>query len=253
MPTSEPRRVLAVDTSTASLGLAVSDREELLAELTLCDGRKHTGRLLSEIERLLDHAGLGLHDIDGFAATVGPGSFTGVRTGLVTVRTLAWTLGRPLCGRNTLEVLAGNLVGRSGLAAPILDARKKEVYLAVYRIEGATFESVVPPAVLPPDAAAARLRAVPRVEDEPIWVLGDGAVTYPEAFAADALPGMRRAEPLCDVPRAGVLAQMAYAELGARGWEADPQAAAPVYVRPSEAELGAARAAGTAAENGGKP
>jgi tRNA threonylcarbamoyladenosine biosynthesis protein TsaB len=236
------KRLLAVDTATLVASLALCEEGVAVAELSVRTRVSHSESLLADVDALLRRTGWTLADLDGFACATGPGSFTGVRIGLTTLRTLAWTLGRPLAGRGSLEVLAGNAAGRPGLVATALDARKGEVYLAVWRTAapGAPVP-VLGPDVLAPERALACLAELPRADGEPLWLLGDGVARYPETFRAGALPGLTTAPPADHRPRAAILGALVHEELTARGWQADPKQVVPLYVRPSEAELGAAR------------
>lgn len=108
------RRILAVDTTTFVASIALCEEAVPVAELTVRTRVTHSESLLADVHHLLGRVGWELGDMDGFAVAVGPGSFTGVRIGVTTCRTLAWTLGRPLVGVSSLAVLARNGVGRPG-------------------------------------------------------------------------------------------------------------------------------------------
>lgn len=236
--TPRAKRLLAADTTTFVASLALCEGGEAVAELTVRTRVTHSESLLADVDGLLRRVGWALGDLDGFAVAIGPGSFTGVRIGLTTLRTLAWTLGRPLVGRGSLEVLAGNAAGWPGLVATVLDARKGEVYLAVWRTPGpGAPQPVLAPDVLAPAAALERLRRLAEGEGAPLWLLGDGVTRYPDVLHDGALPGLRTAPPADHRPRAAVLGALGHAALDACGWLADPKAVAPLYVRASEAEL----------------
>ena len=231
------RLVLAVDTATLVSSVALAEDGRLVAELSARARVTHSQWVLGDVAALLRRAERSLEDIDGFAATVGPGSFTGVRIGLTTCRTLAWTLGRPLVGLSSLDVLAMNAAGRPGLVATVLDARKKEVYLAVVRLVDGAPVTIIEPNVLAPEAALERLGALDREDAEPLWVLGDGVLLYDALFRDGVLPGLRVGAGPDHHARAAQLALLAHRELEDRGWESDPLLVEPLYIRPSEAEL----------------
>ena len=232
------KRLLAVDTTTLFASLALCEDGAALVELTVRTRVAHSESLLADVDGLLRRVGWTLADLDGFGVAIGPGSFTGVRIGLTTARTLAWTLARPLVGVGSLQVLAAGAPGRPGLVATAIDARKGEVYLAAWRTDGAgPPREVLAPAVLPPADALARLAGAPREAGEPIWLLGDGATRYPDVLRDGALADLRVAPAVDHRPRAANLGAMAHAALAAAGWQADPKAVVPLYVRPSEAEL----------------
>ena len=125
-------RVLGIDSATLVAGMAVVDGERVIVEGFLQTRKTHSERLLPLIDFWLREAELSLSDLDGIAVTLGPGSFTGLRIGLATAKGLALGAGKPLLGIPTLDALALNLTGVPGFICPILDARKSEVYTAVY-------------------------------------------------------------------------------------------------------------------------
>ncbi|NLK51025.1 MAG: tRNA (adenosine(37)-N6)-threonylcarbamoyltransferase complex dimerization subunit type 1 TsaB [Syntrophomonadaceae bacterium] len=124
--------VLGIDSATLVAGMAIMDEQHLVAEGFLQTRKTHSERLLPLIDQWLREAELTLADIGGIAVTVGPGSFTGLRIGLATAKGLAQATGKALVGIPTLDALALNLAGARGLICPILDARKSEVYTALY-------------------------------------------------------------------------------------------------------------------------
>lgn len=241
------KRILALDTTTFVSSLALSEEGAAIAELTVQTRVAQSESLLADVDGLLRRVGWTLGDLDGLAVAVGPGSFTGVRIGVTTARTLAWTLGRPLVGCGSLEVLAQNAAGHPGLVVPVLDARKREVYVAAYRTidpadpadpaDAGAFVAVVAPQVLPPARALSLLAALPRGEGEPLWLLGDGVTRYADVFRDGCLPGLRTAPAADHRPRAACLGALGHAALEACGWRAEPKAVVPRYVRASEAEI----------------
>ena len=131
-------KILAIDTSTASGSIALLEDDRLIAELTTCSQKTHAERLLPSIKGLLEGADARIEEIDCFAVTKGPGSFTGLRIGLSTVKGLAWSLHKPVIGVSTLEALAMNIPYADKPICPILDARKKEVYAGIYKFQDAS-------------------------------------------------------------------------------------------------------------------
>lgn len=125
--------VLGIDTSTRVGGLGLYDSVQgLIGEENLALDQTHSERMLPMLEHLLQAAGVTLEQIDGFAVTVGPGSFTGLRIGVTTAKTLAQVIGVPLIGISTLEVTAYNLLLSDGIICPIFDARNRRVYTAQF-------------------------------------------------------------------------------------------------------------------------
>jgi len=124
-------RVLGIDSATLVAGVAVIEEEKVIAEGFLQTRKTHSERLLPLIAQWLQEAELTLKEIDGIAVTSGPGSFTGLRIGAATAKGLAQAAGKPLVGVPTLDALALNAAGVR-LICPILNARKGEVYTALY-------------------------------------------------------------------------------------------------------------------------
>jgi tRNA threonylcarbamoyladenosine biosynthesis protein TsaB len=222
-------KVLAVDTSSRCGAIGIFDDGEALAELSLVSNENHSCRLLPGIEWLLRSLHLALADMDGFGVVTGPGSFTGLRVGLATVKGFAWSLGKPVVGLSSLEVLARGVPEGSCSVAPMLDARKERVYGAVFRFRGSTPEVLRPPADI---EAAALIRDV-RGE---ILCLGDGARKYEKEIRAAGGDRVRFLPRAFDLPRGIVLARMAHESLQ-RGEALPVGEMEPCYLRLSEAEV----------------
>ena len=126
-------KILAVDTSGPVCGVAVADDQHILSEMTVLNKRTHSTNLMPMIEETLQSAGLELADMDRIAVVIGPGSFTGIRIGVSTVKGLAHGAGKPCVAVDALEALALSAGGFDGLVCPIQDARAGQVYGAVFR------------------------------------------------------------------------------------------------------------------------
>ena len=126
-------KILAVDTATRSCSAAVIDGEALLAETTNTSNQTHSRHLLDTIDAVIEQAGLEITELDGFAVSNGPGSFTGLRIGIASIKGLAFSLGKPVVGVSSLDALAWQCAQSAYLICPLLDARKKEVYACRYR------------------------------------------------------------------------------------------------------------------------
>jgi len=214
-------RVLAVETSTLSGGAALLD-ERVVGEYMLDVRVTHSERLMTAIDQLLGDAGWTVRDLEGIAVTVGPGSFTGLRVGLSTVKGLALALAIPVAAVPTLDAMAAMLPYAALPVCPVLDARKREVYASLYRWDGLGMRRQWDYLAISPDDLARRL-------DEPVIVVGDGA------HAIDS-PWARRVEPPRRGPAPAVVGALGRTRLAL----GDTVAAAdlvPIYLRPSEAEL----------------
>lgn len=163
--------LLAFDTATAQVSVAVHDGSSVLAEQVSGQAMKHGEHLAPLIASVLASAGAVVADVTGIAVGVGPGPFTGLRVGLVTARTLGMALDVPVHGICTLDVLAAEAVASGAVVgefAVATDARRKEVYLASYSAEGTRISG--PEVIRPAEAASSRP------------VVGEGAVLYPASF-----------------------------------------------------------------------
>jgi tRNA threonylcarbamoyladenosine biosynthesis protein TsaB len=226
-------KLLAVESATLSGGVALLDGDRLLGEITLNIAITHSERLMSAVDRVLADCGLAPADLDGLAVSVGPGSFTGLRVGLATVKALAMALDLPVAAVPTLDALASRLPFADAPVCPILDARKAEVYLSLYRWSGDGMTRVWDYMGLPPEAAAARLEA-------PVILLGDG-IEACRPWLDRLGDGIRIAPAAQRLPSAAAVATLGHAVLAA-GAGVGAEALAPLYLRPSEAELKARRA-----------
>ena len=226
--------VLGIDTSTLVGSVGVIDDSGLLGDYTLNIKRTHSERLMPALSRLLEDVGVTLENIDLISVSLGPGSFTGVRIGVTTAKTLAQALNKPLVGVYSLDVLAHNLANVQGLICPILDARKQEVYTAIYRADGTgKLEKLLDYSAL---GIAELLDKIP-ASQEGVYFLGDGVKVYGQLLK-ESLAGRCHTVPKnLVVPRGSTVAQ-----LGLDKWQAglpktnflDIQ---PFYLRKSEAEL----------------
>ena len=126
--------ILALDSTAVSGSVAVCRDEELLCEFTLNIGNTHSETLLPMVESALKMCGMSVSDVDLFACDEGPGSFTGVRIGAATIKGLAFNSGKPCIGVSTLEALAQNLIGFEGIACPVMNARRGQVYNALFEV-----------------------------------------------------------------------------------------------------------------------
>jgi len=221
--------VLGVETSTMQGGAALVGDDGLCSEYTLNVEATHSERLLPTIDRMLRDAGVSLVELSGIAVSIGPGSFTGLRIGLGTVKGLAYSTGLPVVGVPTLEALAWTVPFARQQVCPVLDARKQEVYAALFRYERGELVRVMEDAALAPEALCARIR-------RPTLFLGDALTEYADLF--QRVLGDRMVVPPSPHrgPRAACVAALGRERL-LRG-ERDPvDALVPRYLRPSEAEL----------------
>jgi tRNA threonylcarbamoyladenosine biosynthesis protein TsaB len=165
-------RVLAVDTSSARGSVVLTENGIALAETRLASSIQHSERLFASVEFIFRFAPFSLPDVDVFAATRGPGSFTGLRIGLAAMEGFAAAYGKPSAGVSTLEALAWKLEIDDELIAPMIDARRGEVYVALYRRSAGRLIEQLPPVCVEPDEW---LGGLPQ---DVIHFCGDGAIRY---------------------------------------------------------------------------
>lgn len=129
-------RALAIDTSTAMAGIAVLDENGLQAEYLLRDMKTHSQKLVPMLDEVLKSLQLNPADIDVYAAVTGPGSFTGLRIGVTTIKSLAYAMNKPTVGIPSLDALANAAAAPEGtIICPIMDARNNQVYTALYKYQ----------------------------------------------------------------------------------------------------------------------
>ena len=225
--------VLGVDSSTDYLAVAVCDGPVVRAESTILAERRHAERIVEVIDRTVSDAGTRLADLELLAVTVGPGSFTGLRIGVSTMKGLAAGAGLPLVGVSTLDAMTRQIDATDGLICPLLDARMDEVYGAVYRYDAGRREIARPATVGPVEMLLDGL-------ERPVLVFGEGAAAYAGRIA-QCCPNYREAPAQLSHPRGSAVAQEALAAVAA-GANADAALVRPVYLRQSQPEEARRRA-----------
>jgi tRNA threonylcarbamoyladenosine biosynthesis protein TsaB len=126
-------KVLGIDTSSLVLSLALVEDNKLLGEYTTNLNKNHSIRLMPAISMLLEELDAAPDELEGIAVAHGPGSYTGVRIGVTTAKTLAWSLDVPIIGISSLEAIAGNALHYTGAVCPLFDARRGQVYTALFK------------------------------------------------------------------------------------------------------------------------
>ena len=220
--------ILSLDTSSAAGSAAIVRDGVVIAERAGDPSRTHGERLPRELMAILEAAGAGLHEVDRFAVSIGPGSFTGLRVGIATIQGLAMARKALVTPVSSFEALAWQVRGTADAIATWIDAHRGEVFATLFDGDGRTIlqpaTSLTPDATL--DAWAASLATRGRVR----WT-GDGALRYQDTIAAT-----RNGDEVENaIPRlAGAIGLIASAEPGRA---VRPHALVPLYVRRSDAEL----------------
>lgn len=223
-------KVLGIETATIMGSIGLIDDDRVISEYSLNIKATHSERLMLAVDKLLKEAGVELKDVDGFAVSIGPGSFTGLRIGLATVKGLAMGCNKPVAAVPTLEALAFNLPYAEYQICPILDARKNEVYTALFKSDrkGGMTRIIQDKAV--------NIHAFLEGLDDDTIFLGD-AVNMHRTTIFEKLKEKTHFAPKTHNMPSGV----SVAELGLlrlkRGMKEDVSKLSPFYIRRSEAEI----------------
>jgi tRNA threonylcarbamoyladenosine biosynthesis protein TsaB len=222
--------ILGIETATQQAGCALGGVEGVIASFHVARGRRHAETLAPAIEFICRQAGVKLSEVSVVAVDVGPGLFTGLRVGVATAKALAMGLRVPMIGLSSLDLLAFSVRQTSRLIVAVIDARRDEVFYALYRSVPGGVQRLEAPQVSSAEELAAELMA----RNEEALLVGDGALRYATAF------GDVRAADVAEVgsahPSAAALVELAHPhalrEEFVQHWELQP-----VYLRKSDAEL----------------
>ena len=227
-------KLLAIETSTMLGGIAVIDNASgLFSEVRLNVKSTHSERLMTEIDHILKQSGVAITDIDVFAVAIGPGSFTGLRIGLSTTKGFSFATGKPIVAVPTLEALAWNLPYCPYPVCTMLDARKKEVYAAVFQWKEEDFTRLMEETSVKIDVL---LENIDRLSQGKVIFTGEGALLYKEriigAMKEEAVfpPHEKMMPSPANVASIGM-------QKALKGEFSEPLSLVPFYIRRSEAEL----------------
>lgn len=221
--------ILALDSTAQCASVALLRGEDTLWQRTVCDGFTHSETLLPMIEKALSETGLSCDGIDIFACSAGPGSFTGVRIGTATVKGLAFGKNKPCVGVSSLEALAENLHAKKGIICAAMDARREQVYCAVFESDGETLTRLCPDRAM----AASELCDELMVYSAPIYLCGDGYNVVDRACA-----GQIEFAPVTEeekLQNAASVARLALREYNKGNYVSDTELS-PTYLRLAQAE-----------------
>jgi tRNA threonylcarbamoyladenosine biosynthesis protein TsaB len=222
--------VLAMDTATPRVSVAIGRDGRVLGDVSLDGGRRHAEQVAPAIEYLCAELGVDLHQLAFVAVGLGPGLFTGLRVGVTTARMMAQSLRVPVVGVPTLDLIAYPLRHASRTVVPVVDARRNEVFFACYQPVPGGVQRFTNYEVSTPDGLAGELAA--RGEDA--LLAGDGALRYESELGR--LDRVELAGPGAALPSATALVELATARY--RREEFSPPADVhPLYLRRSDAEI----------------
>lgn len=223
-------KILAIDTSTMTATCAVLENERVLGEYSLDQDLSHSENLVPIIKEVLDNLNLKIRDIDLFGVAIGPGSFTGLRIGIATMKSFAHVFHKPIVGISTLEGLAFNLTS-SGVIVPMLDARRERVYTGIYKWEGERLKTILEPCIKEIDTFLQELKK----DYDEIMINGNGATLYKEEIL-DILEDRVKLAPIglngCRASSIAELGLLKYEE----GYEDNYYNLVPEYLRETYAQ-----------------
>lgn len=219
---------LAFESSAKAASVALCDGDRLIAQSFQNCGQTHSVTLLPMAQDLLKNSGHTIGEVELFAVAHGPGSFTGIRIGVSTVKGLAWAGEKPAVGVSTLEAMAWNGVafGEGALLCCVMDARRAQVYQALFRVEKGVPVRLCPDRAIGLQELAEELSA----QGQPVFLIGDGAQVTADFLSAAGISAQIAPEPLRWQTAYGVAMAARTAEPGT----ADD--VLPVYLRLSQAE-----------------
>ncbi len=221
-------KVLAIDTSSNVASVALVEDNTLLGEIVLNHKKTHSQAIMPMVDKVLTQCECDISDIDLFAAAKGPGSFTGLRIGIATIKGLAHAVNKPVIGISTLEGLAYNLPYCEHMIVPIMDARRNQVYTGAFLWDGEELREVGEPEAISIE------ECVDTCSDflETVF-LGDGVPVYREYIKEKLGDKAFFAPAPCNMQRASSIARLAVIKAG----EAENyHGLTPFYIRKSQAE-----------------
>lgn len=223
-------KILAVDSSGLTATVAVYSDGVIVAAQSVNNKKTHSQTLLPMINDVMNCSGLKPDDIDAVAIAEGPGSFTGLRIGAATVKGLCLAINKPVIPVSTLAGLAYNLVGAAGVVCPVMDARRKQVYTALY-----SMENDVPDVIISPCAIGIEELVKELGEYGHITFVGDGIPVYKDYIIEHLGSSVHFAKPHLMLQNAASVAVLA-AGMYEKGKFVEADAFEPVYFRLSQAE-----------------
>ena len=221
--------VLSIDSSSKVATVALLNDDTLLGEYVINDKREHSVLLMPMIENLLKDCELTINDIDGFVVSKGPGSFTGLRIGMATIKGLSFGANKPYISLSSLDGLAYSLSYFNGIICPIMDALRENVYTALYKNEDGEFKNIMEPTPMElPD-----LLEMLKEKNEEVIFTGDGLLKHKEYIKVN-FPNAKFASNHVSLTRASSICELGL-NLLKQGIKDDPNSA-PVYLKKPQAE-----------------
>ena len=223
--------LLAIDASGIAGSVAYIKDNRLVGEYYICDKLTHSQTIMPMLEEMKALLNIQLEEIDAVAVTSGPGSFTGLRIGVTAAKALALALNVPIVGVPTLDTMAHAMVYTERLICPIMDARRNQVYTALYKWEADTLKRLTEHMAVDIEEYIIGLKD----REEKIIFLGDGVSVYENKIKEVLGEKAVFAPSFCNLQHASVLAHVA-TKCYEAGQVEDPSLFVPIYLRKSQAE-----------------
>ncbi|MDS0526607.1 tRNA (adenosine(37)-N6)-threonylcarbamoyltransferase complex dimerization subunit type 1 TsaB [Clostridium sp. SHJSY1] len=221
--------VLSLDSSSKVATVALLNDESLIGEYTLNDKKEHSVLLIPLIENILNESNLTVDDIDGFVVSKGPGSFTGLRIGMATIKGMSLGNNKPYISISSLDALAYSVLPFKGIICPIMDALRENVYTALYKNNNDTLKNILEPTPMDLDDLLSLLKE----KDEDVIFTGDGLLKHKE-YIKENFDKAHFAPNHLSIIRASSLGELGL-KLLKEGTYDDPNSA-PIYLKKPQAE-----------------
>lgn len=224
-------KILAVDTSAEVAAIAVMEDDKLLGEYSINHKKTHSQKLLPMINDMLKNLEIDPKSFDYYAAANGPGSFTGLRIGVTTIKTMAFVAGKPVIAVPTLDGLANNISYTESLICPIMDARNRQVFTALYSYNGEKLNKITEYLGITVEELADLIKG----KNRKVIFLGDAVTIYKDFFKEQLQESCEFAKPSLNLHRASSLAEIAI-QMVHEGRAESCFEMLPNYLRKSQAE-----------------
>lgn len=222
--------VLSIDSATDAATVAVVSDDQILGEMNFANKKQHSVLIMPMIDGLLKSLDLTINDIDGFVISKGPGSFTGLRIGMATIKGLSLGSSKPYVSISSLDSLAYNLYGTKGIVCPIMDALRENVYCGLYKFENGEMIKLMDYDRLSLDELVSKLKEF----NEPVYFVGDGTKKYGDLLK-NSLDNCFFVPNNLNYTRASSLGELGI-KLLSQGIRDDINLSNPLYLRKSQAE-----------------
>lgn len=223
-------KILSLDSATECATVAILNDDRLLGEIIINYKKQHSVIMMPMIDNLLKNCGLSINDIDGFALSNGPGSFTGLRIGMSTIKGLVQSTNKPFVAISSLDGLANNLAGFNGIICPIIDALRGNVYTNFYKFNNGKLITLEEDQLLSMEEVINKCISF----NEPIIFVGDGTNKFKDSIISSF--GESAIAPChLNITRASSIGEIALKKMS-NGTHDNVFSCAPVYLRKCQAE-----------------